>query len=301
MRASFIFGEVFTGLLRNVTMTVAMILTTAISLAMFGGGLLAVQMADKTKDFFLDRVEVQIYLTNDVSNADPNCQQDICKGLRADLEATPGVVAVQYLSKADALKDARERTFKGQPEFSKLISDNALPASLKVKMSDPDRYGVIFSNFSKRPGVANVLNQKELVDRLVSVFNGLRNAAFVLALVQALAAVLLIANMVQIAAFTRREEVGIMRLVGATRWYTQLPFLLEAVVAALFGFVLSIAGLFIAKPLVIDGALGGLYANNVFAKITGQDILLIAPWLAIGGVTFAAVTAYITLRLYVRE
>lgn len=301
MRASFILSEVLQGLRRNITMTIAMILTTAISLALFGGGLLVVQMASKTQQIFLDRVEVQIYLTNDLSSSDPNCDQDMCKGLRADLEATPGVVAVAYLSKADALKDARERTFKNQPEYSDLISDNALPASFKVKMSDPERYGVILETFKNRPGVASILNQKELVDRLVSVFNGLRNAAFALAVVQALAALLLIANMVQIAAFTRRAEVGIMRLVGATRWYTQLPFLVEAVVAALIGTVLAIVGLFVAKPLVIDGVLGDLYDVNVFAKVTNSDILLISPILALIGLGFASVTAYITLRLYVRE
>ena len=301
MRASFIFGEVASGLRRNVTMTIAMILTVAISLGLFGGGLLVVQMANKTQSIFLDRVEVQIYLTNDVSDADPECEQDLCRNIRTDLENTPGVVSVQYLSKADALADAKERTFKDQPEYSDLISENALPASMKVRMSDAERYGVIFDAFNQRPGVASILNQKELVDRLVSVFNGLRNAAFALALVQAFAALLLIANMVQIAAFTRRTEVGIMRLVGATRWYTQLPFLLEAVVAALVGTVLAVVGLFAARPLVIDGVLGDLYDVNVFARITNSDILLIAPVLGLVGVGFAAVTAYITLRLYVRE
>ena len=301
MRASFIFGEVASGLRRNVTMTIAMILTVAISLGLFGGGLLVVQMANKTQSIFLDRVEVQIYLTNDVSDADPECQQDLCRNIRTDLENTPGVVSVQYLNKADALADARERTFKNQPEYSDLISENALPASMKVRMSDAERYGVIFDAFNQRPGVASILNQKELVDRLVSVFNGLRNAAFALALVQAFAALLLIANMVQIAAFTRRTEVGIMRLVGATRWYTQLPFLLEAVVAALVGTVLAVLGLFAARPLVIDGVLGDLYDVNVFARITNSDILLIAPVLGLVGIGFAAVTAYITLRLYVRE
>lgn len=301
MRASFILGEVASGLRRNVTMTIAMILTVAISLGLFGGGLLVVQMANKTQSIFLDRVEVQIYLTNDVSDADPECEQDLCRNIRTDLENTPGVVSVQYLSKADALADAKERTFKDQPEYSDLISENALPASMKVRMSDPERYGVIFDAFNQRPGVASILNQRELVDRLVSVFNGLRTAAFALALVQAFAALLLIANMVQIAAFTRRTEVGIMRLVGATRWYTQLPFLLEAVAAALVGTVLAVAGLFAARPLVIDGVLGDLYDVNVFAKITDRDILLIAPVLGLVGVGFAAVTAYITLRLYVRE
>ena len=298
MRFSFLFGEVLRGLRRNITMTLAMILTTAISLAMFGGGLLAVQMANNTKAIFLDRVEVQIFLTDEQTNADPECQQALCSELRSELENTDGVQAVDYLSKAQA----REYLQKTQPELADLASEAIpLPASFKVKMVDPDRYGIIFEKFQGREGVGNILNQKDLVDRLVNVFNGLRNAAFAIALVQAIAAILLIANMVQIAAYTRRTEVGIMRLVGATRWYTQLPFLLEAVVAAVLGFVLAIVGLLVAKPLVIDGALGDLYKSNVFARVTGWDVLLISPFLAVGGVGFAALTAYITLRLYVRE
>ena len=83
-----------------------------------------------------------------------------------------------------------------------------------------------------QPGVDHLLNQKELIDRLFAVLDGLSNAAFAVALVQAIGAILLIANMVQVAAYTRRTEIGIMRLVGATRWYTQLPFLVEAMVAA---------------------------------------------------------------------
>jgi cell division transport system permease protein len=149
--------------------------------------------------------------------------------------------------------------------------------------------------------VQSVLNDKEIVDRLVGIFDGLRNAAFGLALVMALAALMLIANMVQVAAFTRREEVGIMRLVGATRWYTQLPFLLEAVVAAILGSVLAILGLLVARPMVVDKALGQLFDSNVFPNITADDIAMVALTIAPIGVVFAAITAYATLRFYVRE
>ena len=147
----------------------------------------------------------------------------------------------------------------------------------------------------------SVLNQRDLVERLFSVLNGVRNAAFAIAIVQAVAAVLLIANMVQIAAFTRRTEVGIMRLVGATRWYTQLPFLLEAVVAAVVGSALAIAGLFTAKNLFIDDVLAEVYDANILARISNSDVLLVSPFLALVGIGMAAVTGYITLRLYVRE
>ncbi|MFE3291648.1 permease-like cell division protein FtsX [Rhodococcus sp. NPDC059234] len=301
MRASFIFGEVFTGLRRNITMTIAMILTTAISLGLFGGGLLVVQMAGKTQQIFLDRVEVQIFLTDDVSVADPGCTQDICKGLRKDLEDTPSVVSVQYLNREDAVADAKNRVFKDQPELASMVSPEALPASFKVKLSDAERFGVVNDAFATRPGVQSVLNQRDLVERLFSVLNGIRNAAFAIAIVQAIASILLIANMVQIAAFTRRTEVGIMRLVGATRWYTQLPFLLEAVVAALVGAGLAIAGLFTAKSLFIDDMLSDVYDANIVARISNSDVLLVAPFLALVGVGMAAVTAYVTLRLYVRE
>ncbi len=301
MRASFIFSEVFTGLRRNITMTVAMILTTAISLGLFGGGLLVVQMAGKTQQIFLDRVEVQIFLTDDISASDADCAQETCATLRSDLENTPSVVSVQYLNREDAVKDATERVFKDQPELAELVSADSFPASFKVRLSDPERFGVINDNFENRPGVQSVLNQRDLVERLFSVLNGVRNAAFAIATVQAIAAILLIANMVQIAAFTRRTEVGIMRLVGATRWYTQLPFLLEAVVAALIGSALAIAGLFTAKNVFIDDVLSDVYQANILARISNSDVLLVSPFLALVGVGMAAVTAYITLRLYVRE
>ncbi|WP_338892938.1 permease-like cell division protein FtsX [Rhodococcus sovatensis] len=301
MRASFIFSEVLTGLRRNITMTIAMILTTAISLGLFGGGLLVVQMAGKTQQIFLDRVEVQIFLTDDVSATDPDCAAETCATLRSELDQTPAVVSVEYLNRDDAVKDATERVFKDQPELAELVSPDSFPASFKVKLSDPERFGVINDNFAGQPGVQSVLNQRDLVERLFSVLNGVRNAAFAIAIVQAIAAVLLIANMVQIAAFTRRTEVGIMRLVGATRWYTQLPFLLEAVVAALIGSALAIAGLFTAKNLFIDDVLSEVYDANILARISNSDVLLVSPFLALVGIGMAAVTAYITLRLYVRE
>lgn len=277
MRASFIFSEVFAGLRRNITMTVAMILTTAISLGLFGSGLLVVQMAGKTEQIFLDRVEVQLFLTDDISSGDPQCETDICRSLRSDLESDPSVVSVQYLNREDAVIDATDRVFKDQPELAQLVSPESFPASFKIKLSDPERFGVIEEQFGTRPGVESILNQRELVERLFSVLGGVRNAAFAIATIQAIAAVLLIANMVQIAAFTRRTEVSIMRLVGATRWYTQLPFLLEAVVAAAVGAVLAIAGLFTAKNLFIDDVLAGLYDANIIARISDSDILFVSP------------------------
>ena len=152
-----------------------------------------------------------------------------------------------------------------------------------------------------QPGVLNVLNQKDLIDRLFAVLDGLSNAAFAVALVQAIGAVLLIANMVQVAAYTRRTEIGIMRLVGASRWYTQLPFLVEAMLAAFIGVVISIVGLVLVRALFLENALSQFYQANLIARIDYADILYIAPILLLVGVAMAGVTAYLTLRLYVRR
>ena len=147
----------------------------------------------------------------------------------------------------------------------------------------------------------NVLNQKDLIDRLFAVLDGLSNAAFAVALVQAVGAVLLIANMVQVAAYTRRTEIGIMRLVGASRWYTQLPFLLEAVWPRPSAWCIAIVGLIVVRALFLERALNQFYQANLIAKIDYADILYISPVLLLVGVVMAGLTAYATLRLYVRR
>ncbi|WP_216909729.1 permease-like cell division protein FtsX [Nocardia noduli] len=300
MRANFLFSEVLTGLRRNVTMTVAMILTTAVSLAMLGGGLLSVRMADKTEQYFTSRLEVRFFLDDVISETDPDCAAEPCRTLLADMKKAPGVVSVQFVNRAAALDEVKE-LFEDQPETVQYLSETRLPASMRVKMTDGDQYERIYNTFHDSSGVKLVANDREFVDRLLRLFDGLRNAAFGLAVVMAVAALLLIANMMQIAAFTRRTEVSIMRLVGATRWYTQLPFLMEAVVSALAGSLLAIVGLLIAKPLVIDRALGPLFDSNVFPRITGDDIATVALTIAPLGIVVAAITAYATLRYYVRE
>ncbi len=300
MRASFVLSEVFTGLRRNITMTIAMIITTAISLGLLGAGLLVVQMTSKTEQIYFDRVEVAVFLTNDVSTNDPGCTGPICADLRTQLQNFPGVQSVDYESRAQAY-DRFKKVFAQQPELVQLARPEALPASFRVKLNDPKRFAVINQAFGTRPGVDRVVDQAQLVQRLFSVLGGVRNAAFAIAVVQALAALLLISNMIQIAAFTRRTEVSIMRLVGATRWYTQLPFLLEAVVAGLIGSVLAIAGLFGVKSFFLDNVLKDLYSSNIIGQVTTSDVLYVAPVLAIVGIGLSAVTAYVTLRLYVRQ
>ena len=297
MRFGFLLNEVWTGLRRNVTMTVAMILTTAISIGLFGGGLLVVRLADNSRAIYLDRVESQVFLTNDVSANDPTCDADPCKSLRQKIEDRDDVRSVRFLNRDDAYNDA----IKKFPQYKDVAGKDAFPASFVVKLDNPEQHKDFDDSIAGQPGVLNVLNQKDLIDRLFAVLDGLSNAAFAVALVQAVGAVLLIANMVQVAAYTRRTEVGIMRLVGASRWYTQLPFLLEACLAALIGVIISIVGLIIVRALFLENALNQFYEANLIARVDYADILYISPILIFVGVVMAGITAYATLRLYVRR
>ena len=297
MRASFIFSEVVSGLRRNITMTIAMIITTAISLGLLGSGLLVVKMSEKTEAIYIDRVEIEVFLTEDVYLNDPSCSDTICSALRADLENADGVESVRYIDQ-DAALEIFERQFAQDPDVLMEFDPTALPASFKLKVPDPQRFESLKAEFVDRPGVQSVSTQKELVDQLLTILNGVRNVAFSVAIVQGLGAILLMANMIQIAAYSRRTEVGVMRLVGASRWFTQLPFLLEAVVAAVIGACVAVGGLFLANNVFLADMLSEI---RLFGQIDNWDILWMAPVLVGIGAVFAAVTAWVTLRLYVRE
>lgn len=303
MRFGFLVNEVLTGLRRNVTMTIAMILTTAISIGLFGGGLLVVRLADSSRDIYLDRVESQVFLTDDISANDLGCDSEPCQALRHTIEERDDVRSVRFMNREQAYEDAMQKL----PEFREVYQDNpeagkkAFPASFVVKLDNPEQHTEFSEAIQGQPGVRSVTDQKVLVDRLFAVLDGLRDAAFAVALVQAIGAVLLIANMVQVAAYTRRTEVGIMRLVGASRWYTQLPFLVEAMLAALIGVLIAIAGLVVVRWLFLEDALSQFYRKGLIANIDYWDILYISPYLIFAGLTMAGVTAYVTLRLYVRR
>lgn len=297
MRVGFLLNEVVTGLRRNVTMTIAMILTTAISIGLFGGGLLVVRLADNSRAIYLDRVETQVYLTEDISANDPTCGGDVCKALRNKIEGRQDVKSVRFINQQDAYADA----IKKFPEFKDVAGKDSFPASFIVKLSNPDQHAEFAAAMEGQPGVRGILNEKQLIDRLFAVLDGLSNAAFAVALVQAIGAILLIANMVQVAAYTRRTEIGIMRLVGASRWYTQLPFLVEAVLAATIGVVIAIVGLILVRALFLEGALSQFYQAHLIAKVDYADIVYISPILLLLGVAMSGLTAYGTLRLYIRR
>jgi cell division transport system permease protein len=295
----FVWREAFAGLRRNLTMSIAMVITTAISLGLLGAGLLAVRTIDRTEDLYYSLIAVQVALDEPTSAADPDCSTPVCAGLRDELEANPLVAGVEYESRGAAF-ERFQRIYAGQ-SILQLVRPQSLPATLRVTMGDPLRGTEIVQQFTGRPGVRNVVDQRSTVQDLFSFLGSVRNATFGLAIVQALAALLLISNTIQLSAFTRRTEVGIMRLVGATRWYTQVPFLIEAVVTGVVGALLATGGLVLGKIFFLDRLLSGKLLANTIPPVGMSDVLgYVGPVLVVVGAVIATLTGYVTLRLYVR-
>jgi cell division transport system permease protein len=293
MRVNFVLSEVATGLRRNLTMTVAMILTTAISLGLMGTGLLIAHMISDMKEIYYDKVQVSIFLADDVTD-----QQRTA--IEQKLKASPEVKSYLYESKDEAYKRFQQQ-FAQQPELVQNTPADALPESFRVELVNPERYQVIAAEFPNgQNGVDQVRDEGDFLDRLFSLLNGARNATIAVAVVQALAALLLISNTIQLAAFNRRNETNIMRLVGASRWYTQLPFILEASLAGLVGGLLAVGGLVLTKLLFVDKTLAGPIKAGIITEIEWGSVASTGVYITAGGVVAAAIAAYVTLRLYVR-
>jgi len=299
MRAGFVLSEVGIGLRRNLTMTFAVIVTVATSLSLLGFGLLSNAQVGVMKDYWYDKIEVSIYLCGDLSEA-PSCssgkitipQRD---QIETDLKAIPVVQNVYYESQADAFKRFQER-FKDSA-IAQNVTPDQLPESFRVKLKDPTQFAVIQSAFSGRPGIDVVQDQRAILEKFFRLLNVLRNGALFIGLISVLTAALLISNTIRIAAFNRRRETGVMKLVGASSFSIQLPFLLESVFSAIFGWTVAL-GLLSGFKVLIEQRVAPLLS---FTRFFGWDAVWIASLQLLGvGLFVAALASVITLRRFVK-
>jgi cell division transport system permease protein len=301
VRASFVLSEIGIGLRRNLTMTVAVVVTVAISLALFGAGLLIREQVSTMKDYWYDKVEVSVYLCGEGSNS-ANCNgtpvtDDQRAQLQTDLQATPLVEKVYYESKQDAYARFKEQ-FKDSPDLVSNVTPDALPESFRVKLKDPTQFEVVASAFRDRPGVDEVQDQKALLENFFKLLNTLQLFALIIAAVQIFAAVLLISNTIRVAAFSRRRETGIMRLVGASNLYIQLPFLLEGVLAGLVGAAFASGAIVALKAILIDRL---LKPNFPITAYVGWDaVIAVLPLLFLTGMALSGLASFFTLRRHLR-
>jgi cell division transport system permease protein len=299
MRAGFLFSEVRIGLRRNLTMTFAVIVTTAISLSLLGVGLLSNAQVNAMKDYWYDKIEVSVYLCGSLSES-TSCVGGIVSpeqrlSIKSDIEALPVVQSVFYESQSEAYARFQER-FKDSAIAQNVTADQ-LPESFRVKLKDPTQYAVVVSAFSGRPGVDIVQDQRSILEKFFKLLNVLRNGALLVGLFSVLTAGLLISNTLRIAAFNRRRETGVMKLVGASSWSIQLPFLLEGIFSALIGWVFA-TGLLAGLKSVVDSKVAPLLTfTNFFGW---NEVWVASAWLLLAGLGVSTIASVITLRRYLK-
>ena len=299
MRARFLLSEVGIGLRRNFTMTFAVIVTTAISLSLLGIGLLANAQVSAMKDYWYDKIEVSVYLCGSLSDS-PSCAAgpvtaDQRLSIQADLKALPVVQEVFYESQQQAFVRFKER-FKDSAIAQNVTADQ-LPESFRVKLKDPTQYSVVVSAFTGRPGIDLVQDQRSILDKFFRLLNVLRNGALAVGLASVLTAALLISNTLRIAAFNRRRETGVMKLVGATSWSIQLPFLLEGIFSAFVGWILA-TGLLAGIKSVVDTKVAPLLT---FTNFFGWgEVWVASAYLLLAGFLVSTLASLITLRRYLK-
>jgi cell division transport system permease protein len=281
------------------TMTFAVIVTTAISLSLLGIGLLSNAQVGAMKDYWYDKIEVSVFLCGSLSES-PSCAGGVVTSeqrlqIQQDIQSMPAVDSVFYESQSEAFNRFQER-FKDSAIAANVTADQ-LPESFRVKLKDPTQFAVIVSAFSGRPGVDVVQDQRSILDKFFKLLGVLRNGALLVGLASVLTAALLISNTLRIAAFNRRRETGVMKLVGASSWSIQLPFLLEGIISAIVGWGLA-TGLLAALKSVIDSKVAPLLS---FTNFFGWgEVWVASAYLLATGLFVSTVASVITLRRYLK-
>lgn len=315
MRANFVLAGVAAGIRRNAAMTIALVLSTAIALTFVGAAVLANTEISKFKRSYEDKLNVSVYLCTDLSYNGQTELQSIPKdkttcaerkkttpqqttAIRQALEAYPAVKSVSYVSEQEAFSRAKELQAQENTKFLK-VGD--LPASFTVKLENYQKdYPGFAQKFQGQQGIDSVSNESDVIRRLLSMIDSARWFSIVIAAVVLIASILLIGNTIQTAAAQRKNETSIMRLVGASRWMTELPFMLEAIIAAALGGLVAFGLLWGGKSYVLNGVFKSQAQNGVIPNLAINDVVVAGGIGLIFGIVLSAITAFATLRWIVR-
>ncbi|RII19833.1 Cell division protein FtsX [Streptomyces sp. YIM 130001] len=304
MRAQFVLSEIGVGLRRNLTMTFAVIVSVALSLALFGGSLLMRDQVSTMKGYWYDKVNVAIFFCNKGdAETDPKCTKGAVTAqqretIKTDLDKMGVVDNVIHESSDEAYKHYKEQ-FGDSPLVNSLTPDQ-MQESFRIKLKDPEKYQVIASAFSDRDGVQSVQDQRKTVDNLFELLNGMNYAALAVMALMLVVALMLIVNTVRVSAFSRRRETGIMRLVGASSFYIQMPFIMEAAFAGLLGAGVACLMLLVGRYFLIDHGLALADKLQLIQFVGWDQVLAKLPLVLAIGLLMPALAAFFALRKYLK-
>ncbi|KAB8197551.1 FtsX-like permease family protein [Nonomuraea phyllanthi] len=301
MRANFIFSEVWIGLRRNLTMTIAVVITVAVGMAMLGVGLMINAQVGMMKGYWDDQVEVSVYLCSKGTAIESCKGKEITKAqmdsLQQLIKSTPGVDEVFFENQAAAYENFK-KSFSANKALASVTKVEDMPQSFRVKVSDPDNYQSVIQAIQGKPGVSQVIDQAQLIGPFFQLLDKLSFTALAVAVILVMAAALLIGNTVRLSAFNRRRETGIMRLVGASNLYIQLPFVMEGMIAGLIGGVFAAIILIVTKVFLFEDL--GRYLGDATAQLGWNDVAQSITFTMIIGVLICVLASFVTLRRYLR-
>jgi cell division transport system permease protein len=290
MRFKYVLNEVLVGLWRNVTMTIAMVITMSVSLFMLGASVLLYMQVDQMKSYYYGEIEVSIFLRTDVTDSQR-------AAIDQAISANPLVSNKTYETRQEAF-NRFQQLWADSPDFVKSVGPDSLPESFRVKLKDPEKYKTFADQMQGMQGIQDIIDQRTLLDKVFNIFNGFQVGSLGVAAFMAIAALLLVGNTIQVAAYSKRREVAVMKLVGASNWFIQAPFVLEAVVAGIVGSVIGFGVLFLGKIVLLDHKLHAL--TTILTPVHNGNVFLMLPLLAGVGAVVSAITAWVTLRFYLK-
>lgn len=255
MRLNYFLSETAVNLKRNLLMTIAAISTVAISLLLLGGAQILQLVVANVTSTWEGKVEVSVFLRNDVTEGELD-------GLRSDLSGMPEIETFSYVSKNQAYEEFK-KIYADKPELYEVLPEDSLPASFRISLVDAADAEEVAARINGSPGIDEVNFGGATIRRLLQVNTLLRAVTLGMSAVLMLAAAALIANTIRLAIFARREEISIMKLVGATNWFIRIPFMFEGVFAALTGAIVS--------SIVVLGA------NELFFSKMGDFLVFLGP------------------------
>lgn len=301
MRPTNILVDAWQGLRRNKSIAVSVVLVTMISMYLLGVGVLAQRQVQTMKGHWYDRVQVSIYLCTETSSQ-PNCSQGAATEeqratIEAQLEESKPLVKEVYFETEQEAFDRFREDYENSP-LSKNIRVGDIPPSYRVQLSDPEQYETIASAFENAPGVASVPDLRKVFSSLFQAINIASVVMVALALLTLVSAVLLMATTIRQAAYTRRREIAIMKLVGASNSTIRTPFILETLIAGIVGTLLAIGLLWFSAWSLFDEYL--IQESSGTAFISSAEVLVIAPFLLVLVAVLAIATSTVTLWRYLR-
>ena len=284
-------------------MVVSIILVTFLSLTFVGTASLLQMQVAQMKNYWYDKAEVAVYLCSTISpaNACPQGQasEDIKNAVIAKLNEDtlkPFIRNFYFEDHAQAYKHFQEQ-FKGNT-VAKYVTKEQLNETFWVKLKDPQKSQIVTETFTGFAGVEEVRDQRSYLDQIFNILNAASLAAIGVATLMLFSSALLISTTIRLSAFSRRREIGIMRLVGASNFYIQLPFVLEGIVAATVGSLLAGGAVLAIVQFFVQGVLA---PKLPFTNLVGlPDALTVFPILVGVGVLLAAIASGSAIRRYLR-